>query len=203
MKLVGAAGQIARHPLYRADGSITAGGAAQLVLPQRQSCTFLMLQNLANEPLYFEFGAASATAALTSGAVSSITVVNGGFGFTVPPLVEFLGGGNPQSSAFVGCGQPGYPSPSHPAKAHAVLTGGAVSSIVIDDPGIGYAVAPYVHIYNNPLDPIGCSKPSATSGFSLASGSAPYILNGTMCTTDPIAVYGATTGSAFLCRWSD
>jgi hypothetical protein len=35
----------------------------------------------------------------------------------------------------------------------------------------------------------------------LSAASAPYLLNGTSCFTDAIAVFGATTGQAFLCRW--
>jgi formylmethanofuran dehydrogenase subunit E len=35
----------------------------------------------------------------------------------------------------------------------------------------------------------------------LSSNSAPYILNGTSCFTDAVAVFGATTGQNFLCRW--
>jgi hypothetical protein len=85
------------------------------------------------------------------------------------------------------------------------MTGSApnlsISSIVINDPGAGYAIAPYVFIMNSDLDPYGCAAPSATSGMLLSSNSAPYILNGTSCFTDAIAVFGATTGQAFLCRW--
>jgi hypothetical protein len=35
----------------------------------------------------------------------------------------------------------------------------------------------------------------------LSAQSAPYILNGTSCFTDAIAVFGATTSQAFLARW--
>ena len=85
------------------------------------------------------------------------------------------------------------------------MTGSApnlsVASITIDDPGAGYVIAPYVFIMNSDLDPYGCALPSATNGMLMTSNSAPYILNGTSCFTDAVAVFGATTGQAFLARW--
>jgi len=211
MQLVGSGNQAKRHPLFTADGSVTTGGTPQLVLPEVPSRSFLMLQNLSAGSLYFEFGSARATATITSGAVTSIAVTNGGFNFTKPPVVRFSGGGYSGNTAFLGLNQPGGDGPNSSivagrvARAHCVMTGSApnlsVASIVIDDPGAGYAVAPYVFIMNSDLDPYGCAAPSATSGLAMATGAAPLIFNGTSCTTDPIAVYGGTTGWAFLCRW--
>ena len=207
MQLIGAGNQAKFIPLYCADGSIAAGGTAQLVLPQTPSRALLKLQNLSAGPLWFEFGSARATATITSGAVTSISVTNGGFNFTRPPIVLFSGGGYQGNTSFLGLNQPGGEGPNSSivagrvAKAHAVLTGSAVSSIVIDDPGAGYAIAPYVFIANDRLDPYGCAAPSATSGMLLSSNSAPYILNGTSCFTDAVAAFGATTGQNFLCRW--
>ena len=213
MQLQGSRFQVKRDPLYVADGTIAAGGTAQLVLPQLQTRSFLKLQNLSTGPLYFENGSARATCSLTSGAVSSISVANPGFNFTNPPLVIFYGGGNAGNSSYLGLGQPGAEGPNssltagRPAKAHCVmasatpLPGLKVSSIVIGDPGAGYVIAPFVFIVNSDLDPYGCAVPSATSGMLLPAGSSPYILNGTSCHTDPISVFGATTGQAFLCRW--
>jgi hypothetical protein len=204
MKLIGAPGQILRHPFWDASGTITAGGTAQLVLPQRQSCSFLKLQNLSNGPLWFEFGSARAHATLTSGIITALTVDNAGFGFTLPPVVEFLGGGNFEgNTAFVGATCAGYPTPNNPGHVRAVLTGNAVSSFVIDDGGSGYLVPPYVYIRNSNRDPNGCALPSAISGMLISPQDPPYILNGTCCTTDPVAVFGATTGQQFLCKWMD
>ncbi len=205
--LVGAYMQQKRFPLYCADGTVATGGTPQLVLPQVPSRSFLKIQNLSAGPLWFEFGSARATCALTSGAVSGFTVTNAGFGFTRPPVVYLFGGGAAGNGSYLGLGQPGGAAPDsslgagRPAKAHAVLTTGTVSSIVIDDPGAGYVIAPYVFLFNDDLDPYGCAAPSATSGMLLSSNSAPYILNGTSCFTDAVAVFGATTGQNFLCRW--
>ena len=211
MQLVGSGNQAKRHPLFTADGSVTTGGTPQLILPETPSRSFLMLQNVSAGPLWFEFGSARATAALTNGAISSITVTNAGFNFSKPPVVRFAGGGYSGNTAFLGLNQPGGDGPNSSivagrvACAHCVMTGSApnlsISSIVIDDPGAGYAIAPYVFIMNSDLDPYGCAVPSATSGMLLSAQSAPYILNGTSCFTDAIAVFGATTSQAFLARW--
>lgn len=60
--------------------------------------------------------------------VSSITVTNGGSGYTSAPTVAITGGG--------GTG----------AAATAVVSGGAVTSITLDNPGSGYTYAPTVTI---------------------------------------------------------
>ena len=61
---------------------------------------------------------------LTSGGVASVTITNGGTGYTTAPTVTFTGG--------AGSG----------ATAVAVLTGGTVSAINITNPGTGYTSAP-------------------------------------------------------------
>jgi len=61
---------------------------------------------------------------LTSGGVASVTITNGGSGYTTAPTVTFTGG--------AGSG----------ATAVAVLTGGIVSAINITNPGTGYTSAP-------------------------------------------------------------
>lgn len=204
MKLVGASGQVVRHPFYDASGTITAGGTAQLVLARSQSRSFLKLQNLSNGPLWFEFGSARATAAISGGVVTGFTVTNVGFNFTKPPVVILFGGGNPGNSSFLGGNQMGYPAPSLPALAVATISGGAVNAVALQDGGgSGYVVAPQVFIYNSDLDPFGCAVPSVNVGMMLAAQSPPYILNGTACTTDQVAVFGATTGQPYLCKWMD
>lgn len=215
MKLVGAAGQQVRHPLYRADGTITSGSTAQLILGQRQACSFLMLQNLSSSPMWLEFGSPSATATMTGSSpnqsVASIAVNNAGFNYTYPPTVHLLGGGGASgvnaNTSYIGLGQPNAPSPTHYARAHCVMTGSAgnmsISSIVVDDAGANYLCAPYVLILNSKRDPNGCAVPSQGSGFMLAASDGPLIFNGTACTTDAISVFCATTGAAYLCRWMD
>jgi hypothetical protein len=219
MKLVGSPGQFTQHFLYRADGTILAGGAAQLVLGRSQSRSHLLFQNLSAGPLSVEIGFGGAVATITSGAVTSVAVTNAGMGYTRAPLVRFLGGGAAaNNTSYVGLAQPGGPSPSNasalsqaaggrPAIGHCVMTGSApnmsISSIVIDDPGAGYAIAPFVHIIADDLDPNGAALPSATAGILLTAGSDPLVYNGTVCPTDSVSVWGATLGQAFTCRWSD
>ena len=208
MKFQNVGDQAGRHFLYDASGTLTLGGTPQLVLPEQPSRSYLFFQNISTDLLRVEFGSARATCGLTSGAVTSVTVTNAGFNFTRPPVIRFEGGGGLLNGQYVGVAAPNGPSPSRPAKAHAVLTGGAsgggsyVSSIVIDDPGAGYVIAPFVAIFNSDLDPYGVAAPSATSGMILAgSGAAPIVFNGFTCPTNSIAVYGATTGDAFTCKF--
>jgi len=219
MKLVGARGQFTQDFLYRADGTILAGGAAQLVLGRSQSRSYLFFQNLSAGTLSVEIGFGGAVATITSGAVTSVAVTNAGMGYSRAPEVKFLGGGAAaNNTSYVGLAQPGGPSPSNasalsqaaggrPAIGHCVMTGSApnmsISSIVIDDPGAGYAVAPYVQILGSDLDPNGGALPSATVGFVLLTGAAPLIFQDTVVPTDPVTVWGATLGQAFTCRWSD
>lgn len=211
MKLVSAGNQSVRHPLYRADGTITTGGTAQLVLAQSQSRSLLKIQNTSLGPQYWEFGSGAATATITAGKVTSIAVTNAGFNFSKPPLVRLLGGGGNDgvtaNSSYLGLNQPNGAAPSNFATAHCVMTGNApnmtIASITIDTAGANYLCAPYVQLINSDLDPYGCSVPSNGVGMLLTAGSPPYILNGTCCHTDPVAVFGATTGQSFLCRWMD
>ena len=211
MKLVGSGEQSKFHPLYDASGTITTGGTSQLVLPQVPSRSVLIIQNNSSSgSLWFEFGSARAKATITSGAVSAITVTNGGKGFTYPPVVRFAGGGYAGNTAYLGLNQPGGEGPNssivsgRPAKAHAVLTGGVVTSIVIDDPGAGYVIAPYVYIFNSDLDPYGGADPfysSTTTGIQIAASGGSLYINGTACPTDSIYVYGATTGQQYIVKW--
>lgn len=203
MNLVGSRAQRGTYPLYDASGVITTGNTAQLVLPVRLSTSSLILQNLSSGSLYVDIGAARATATITSGVLTSVAITNAGFGFTRPPLVEFLGGGNDGNSSNLGLNQPTGMSPSNPATGRCVLTGTAVTSIEIDNPGSGYVIAPYCFIYNDPLDPYGVVIPSSSSGFVMPSGAGPIAWNGTTCPTEAVSIIGATTSQPFLCKWME
>jgi|HubBroStandDraft_3_1064219.scaffolds.fasta_scaffold38582_2 hypothetical protein len=183
-------------------------GAAQLVMGQSVSRSFLALQNIGSHAMNVEFGSARATCAISGGKVTSggFTITNAGFNFTSPPVIRFLGGGGGpgnQGAPYLGLNQPNGMAPSRPARAHATLSGGAVSAIVLDDPGAGYLIAPFVFLFDNDLDPYGCAVPSSTSGLSLPAGmTAPIAWEGTTCPTDPIAVIG-TTSDILVVRWMD
>jgi hypothetical protein len=163
----------------------------------------LLIGNNSPETLWFEFGSARATATLTSGAVSSVSVTNAGFNFSKAPVVEFLGGGSALNGSYLGLNQPNGATPSAQAKGHAVLSGTTLGSIVVDYGGSGYVIAPFVFIYDSDLDPYGCAVPSNGVGIQVPSGSPPLVWNGTVCPTDSIAVWGATTGDAFMCKWME
>lgn len=204
MQLTGSRGQETRDPVFDASGTITAGGTAQLVLPEAKQRTFLMFQNISDTNMYLEFGSARATATLTSGVVTSVAVTNAGFGFTIPPHIEFLGGGNDgwnmNNSTTITPGLPSWPSPKSVAQATCVLSGSTVGSIAIVSGGANYKNAPYVFIRNSLNDPSGCAIPSATVGVLIVpSGSITF--NGISCPTDPMAVYCATTAKAFTCKY--
>lgn len=208
-KLIGSSGQYAGSEyLFDASGAITAGGTAQLVLPKARSRSSLIIENISDTNMIFEFGGARATATLTNGTVSSCSITNTGMGYSLPPHITFYGGQDVQQTmpAYTIQGSADYISPSSVAKATCVMTGVApnmtVSSITIDNPGSNYAYPPYVFIHNNALDPFGSAVPSATSGILLLPSGGSYTPNGTICTTDQISVFCTATGRAFTCKYS-
>lgn len=202
--LVGIRGQIHPDRLYDASGTITTGGTAQLVIPEAKSRSFFVFENISDTNMYIEFGSARATAVLTNGVVTSCTITNSGFGFTIAPEIEFMGGGSDawgmNNPTTISAGIPSWPSPANPAKATATISGGAVNSIIISNGGKNYRSPPYVLFRNSPNDPFGCASPSVTNGFMVASGGS-FSLNGTSCTTDPVSVFCVTTGKAFACKY--
>jgi hypothetical protein len=201
-RVVGFTEQQVLTPVYRADGTIATGGTPQLVLPRAAPRSSVLIQNTStSDTLTFEFGCARAKATVTNGKVTSVTVTNAGFGFTYPPRIIFLGGGNPSNGLDLGLGYPNQYAPSDTAAAHCVLSGGSIASIVIDDGGNGYDCAPYVQLLNDPNDNYGCAVPSATSGYKLAPGASLYQAYNVV-TTDAISVYGATTGDSWFCQYT-
>ena len=200
------------HIIYDASAAIASGGTAQLILPIMPGRAALEIFNPSDTPMYLGFGGATASATITSGKVTSITVGNAGFGYTIAPKVVFIGGGNTgwnmNNPTFLGGNQVGYPAPAHPATAHCVMSGSAgaltVGSIVIDDPGTGYAIAPKVFLQNDPNDPYGAFAPSTGGIGSIllpASGTVPYIRNGTTCFTDQVSIICATTSKNFTAKY--
>ena len=208
MRFPGSKGQIGTRDLtYRADGVIASASLPQLVLPEQWQRANLKFQNTSTAIMYLEFGSVRAHATLTNGKVSNLTIDNAGFGFTLPPTVEFLGGGAADNTARIGTGDPfgpspSFPAPNRPAQAHAVLTGGNVTSFVIDDPGNGYLVAPYVRLINNNLDFIGCADPSVGGGSGAIVYPGQWFTDEFMTVpTEQIAVFCATMGATFFCRY--
>ncbi len=207
MKFPGIGGQQAIHDYYDASGTIATGGTAQLLLPQRKSCSGLFIQNISPGNLYIQVGVRPATATLTNGVVTSVSVNDAGMLFNQPPQVLFLGGGNQGDPTTYGGSLIGWPTPAHPAKGRAVMTGSAgaltIASITVDDGGSGYLVAPYVYILPQRTDPTGVGVPSATAGIAiLANGGNFGGFNLTVPTT-AISIFGATTGQAYTCKWMD
>ena len=210
MYLVGSKGQHVKSHLFDASGTITTGGTPQLVLPNVFSRASLIFVNNSTSNMLLEFGGARATATISSGSLSSIAVTNAGFNYSLAPSITFYGGGfnsgNKTNPSFLGAipPTPDFPAAANPGAAHCVMTGVApnmsISSIVIDNPGSGYAAPPYVFISNNDNDPNGCALPSATVGILLLPNGS-YTPNGTTCTTDSLSVYCATTSAAYSCKF--
>lgn len=76
---------------------------------------------------------ATATATISGGAVTGITINNGGSGYTAVPTVNFYGGGSVSNSGTK-------------ARATATITNGTVTGITINNGGSGYTTAPTVAI---------------------------------------------------------
>lgn len=206
--LIGIRGQYFSDNFYDVSGTITTGTTPQLILPVSLARSSFVIENISAVNMYVVFGAPPATCTLTSGAVSAVTAGNAGFGYSIAPTVHFYGGCNANRSAYPTYllpTDPSYPAPSAPASAHCVMAGTApnmtISSIVIDNGGSGYAYPPFVFLKNSRLDPFGCTIPSTTNGILLQTGGA-YTSNSSVCVTDQIGVYCATTASAFMCKFT-
>lgn len=211
MYLLNARGQNQRDTFFDFSSTITTGGTPQLLLPERKSTSFLFIQNISGTDMYIKFGSAKAHAVLTSGVVSSVVIDDAGFGFTLPPTVQFLGGGgigwNYNDGLNNGSTSPLSICPNNFATGQAVLAssaiaGSKVNSITVLNGGAKYKQAPYVSIMNNFNDPMGCGISSATSGVWLNAAGGSWTSNGTMTPTDPISIFCATTGTAFTCYWA-
>ena len=201
---------------YRADGSL-ASTAPRLLLPEATGRSFVSFQNTSGNPMYLEHGCARATATITAGVLTALTILNPGFGFTRAPQVQLKGGGSLTTaltaSLWDGRGQiDTWPTPAgqnllvtppvvfRPAKVTAVLAAGVLTSFAISDGGAGYTNPPEVMLTNDPNDPFGCADPSYGSGSgSYIPSGGTYFLNGTFAHTDAIAIYAAAgSGSYYL-----
>lgn len=207
MYLVGAKNQVRSDVLYDASSTITTGGTPQPVVPVHPSRSHFFFQNNSLHVMWLEIGSARAVATLSGTQLGSISVTNAGFNFTYPPVVRFAGGGNAGNSSFLGLNQPGGAGPvatlgkAHVAAAHCVLTSKAVTSIVVDEPGNGFVIAPFVFIFNSELDPYGCAVPSSGVGIQVSAGGGTVYYNGTACFTDSVSVLGTTTADVYTCKW--
>ena len=194
-----------RNPfrLLDASGSITSGGTAQLILPAVPQRAYFEFVNNSNANMYLEFGPARASCNLTSGSIGTLTVTNAGFGYTYAPNVTLLGGGgdnNYPDGATNAVPYQFYP-PTAYGSAHVTVGSGSISTLIIDYGGVGYVTTPYVLMKNDPRDPFGCAKPTASTGVLITPGGS-YTMTNTFVTTEPVAVYGGTTGQQFACKYA-
>lgn len=201
--------QVVLHELFDASGTV--GATSTLALPLSMSRDMLLIANTGSTTLAVEFGPARATCTVVSGAVSTVTVGNAGQNYSYPPIVEFLGGGDPPvgtygKAGFLGIGQDGGPSPSKPATAHCVMTGTApnlsVSSVVIDDGGAGYVCPPYVYLRNDQRDPNGVAIATVAGGIPLIANSAPLRFDGSFVPTDAISIISSAAGGTYCLKYA-
>lgn len=191
MLLPGVRGQFnPQDDLLDFSGTITSGGTAQLLLNQQPGRAMLQIENISSGNLFVAIGPAKCTAVLSGTTVASVTVNNGGLGYTVAPQVVFLGGVNVGDLRN---------APTNVAVASATLSGGAVNAVTMSNLGGGYSVAPYVWLVNPaPALGGGAFTPSATAGYLIVpNGSLQF--EGTGCPSSAVAIFGATTGQGFTC----
>lgn len=182
------AGVFNQTPIYDFSGSIASSGTPQLIVPVVLNRSYLIIQNISSTAIYIGIGPATATCSISGGVVTSITVVNAGFGYTYPPSVVFLSNLTGPFATPAAIPLNSAPSPIVPASAHANISNGTVS-VTLDTGGVGYTKAPYVLLQNDPRDPYGCFSPSSTQGISLiANGS--FVMESSAVTTSQIAVNG-------------
>lgn len=208
MQLVGARGQAYRDHLFDASGTIAVGGTAQLLLPEQKSRTYLTIINNSSGALYVDFGGARATATISGGVVTGFSVTNAGQGYTQTPRLTCFGGGPVEGNAGLnlGAGMLTWPAPSNFATGEVVMTGTApnksVSSISVNNPGLGYLRAPYVFLENTEFDPNGVAVASAAGGsIPLLTQGASLTFENTNCPTDAISIFGASGAQAFTCKF--
>lgn len=112
----------------------------------------------------------------------SVTVVNGGSGYTTPPAVT------------VASGQPGAG-----ASFTAILTNGAVSEILIDEPGFGYGTPTGGDTYNTTVPLVIAPPPSGTTATANATSDLPLIsVSGTLVPPLASIGYAVRTGAMLL-----
>ena len=187
------------------SGSINGGGTAQLVLPMDYARSYFEFVNNSNANMYLEFGPARATANLTTTSgntsIGTLTVTNAGFGYTYAPNIVLLGGGGPNNKPDGATSTIAWRwnSPSITANAHVTIGSGSISTLIIDYGGSGYVTTPYIMMVNDPRDPFGCAKPTASTGVLITPGGS-YTMTNTFVTTAQVAVYGGTTGQQFACK---
>jgi hypothetical protein len=191
MILPGARNQVFLDEVLDFSGTVTNGGTAQALLPQQPGRSYFFFENTSSANLSLAIGPPRATATLTSGVVTAISIPDGGMSFTAPPQVVFLGGlvaGDFRNA------------PQNPAVAQAQLTSGAVSGTTISSGGSGYLVAPIVMLLNPlPLLGGGTGTPSATAGIIIVPNGS-FVMESSFCTAGAVSVFGGTTGQAFVCK---
>ena len=140
------------------------------------------LNPIGNLTILENAGQATAAATVVNGSVTAITIINGGFGYTTPPLVTLVG------------------SAGTPATATAMVSGGIVTAITFTG-GSGYIQAPTVMIALPPqtITLTGISPGLGDSGQTvtiIASSGNPQIIP-TMGPGAPTVTYvpGSSTGT--------
>jgi autotransporter-associated beta strand protein len=112
-----------------------------------------------------------ATSALSGAGVASVTVVDGGSGYTVAPAVSFVKG----TGDTTGSG----------AAATATISGGVVTAITVTNAGTGYTVPPLVYVYST-------QSPLGTGAVTLSGGTLNATVDAELSRTTTYAAGNAT-----------
>lgn len=104
---------------------------------------------------------ANLTAVITAGALTSLTINDGGSGYVTEPIIVFTGGGF-----------------TEPCSALLTISGGAVNGYIILEAGSGYAAPPSLYLIGGGAGAIRNKDPLHTelSGFKVDMSSIPYAL---------------------------
>jgi len=120
MKIFNLAGILLAPLLFSQSGNIGINTSTP------DNSAILHIENFSGTP-------ATATATVSGGVVTGISINNGGSGYTSPPTVNFYGGGSVVSGGTK-------------AKATATVSGGVITGITINSGGTGYTTAPTIVI---------------------------------------------------------
>lgn len=117
---------------------------------------------------------------------TSVTVANGGSGYTYPPIVTFSA----------------PPQPGVQATGHCTIASGVVTSVTVDDQGAGYTVNPTITFTNDPREgvngvPIGQNASAiATTTGAGTIGAVVVLDHGNPVTSIPTISFSGGGGSA-------
>lgn len=141
------------------------------------------------------------TAAVSAdGGVDQVTITDGGSGYTMP-TVEFALPDDPDGTVATGH----VPRIANGDPVDGINASGAITAVVVDDPGSGYSTPPEIAIHNGTLmDPIpGNTAATATTslkvtGFTVTDPGDGYVTAPAVTVSDPTGAGAGAAGNAVV-----